>query len=115
MKEKKKPYLTAPQAAEELGYKKANYLTSRCQLGKIPGAYKAGSIWLIPTTWVEKKKEDDAQYGIIRGTRRGRHVTTGAGLARKRPGYTGTGNPPGRPPASKTGEGPDGQETQESN
>jgi len=52
---------------------------------------------MLPAAWVENKKAQDANLGIVRGIRAGGHVTTGAGLNRKRPDYKPTGRPPGRP------------------
>ena len=98
-----KPYITAAEAALALGYTHGGYLTTLCTAGKIPGAYKSGRIWMLPSAWVEAKKAQDAAQGIVRGAGRvGRPVTTGAGLRRRDRGGAGgrsgsTGRPPGRP------------------
>jgi len=92
-----RPYITAAEAALALGYTHGGYLTTLCKDEKILGAYKSGRIWMIPTAWVEERKAHDAALGIVRGTKRGAHVTTGAGQKRKRPEYKPTGRPPGRP------------------
>ena len=102
-----RPYLTAASAARELGYTDGTYITLRCRQGKIPEAYKDGGIWMVPTAWVEARKERDAVYGIVRGTKPGGHVTTGAGLRRKDRGGAGgrpgsTGRQPGRPRKSES-------------
>jgi hypothetical protein len=81
------PFVTASTAARELGYTSSSYLRILCTTGKVPGAYKDGRIWLVPRAWIEQKKEQDVAQGIVRGTRPGRPVTTGAGLNRKRPAY----------------------------
>jgi hypothetical protein len=78
------PYMTATGAARELGYTHSSYLSSRCRLGKIPGAYRDGGTWLIPAQWVADKKAEDAAFGIKRGRKPGRPVTTGKGLNRNR-------------------------------
>jgi len=92
-----RPYVTAAEAALALGYAQGNYITTLCAAGKIPGAYKSGRIWMLPTAWIEERKKLDAEQGIVRGTKSGGHVTTGAGLKRKRPAYQPTGRKPGRP------------------
>jgi hypothetical protein len=97
-----KPYITAAEAALALGYTHGGYLTTLCTAGKIPGAYKSGRIWMLPSAWVDAKKAQDAAQGIVRGVKPGGHVTTGAGLKRKRPAYTPTGKPPGRPRKSES-------------
>jgi hypothetical protein len=76
--------MTATGAARELGYSHSSYLSSRCRLGKIPGAYRDGGIWFIPTQWVTDKKAEDAAFGIVRGKKPGHPVTTGKGLGRNR-------------------------------
>ena len=98
-----RPYITAASAARELGYTNSAYITLRCRQGKIQGAYQDGGIWLVPVAWVESKKAQDAEYGIVRGTKPGGHVTTGAGMNRKRTpyAYKSTGRPPGRPKKSE--------------
>ncbi|MCL2122494.1 MAG: hypothetical protein FWH34_00240 [Desulfovibrionaceae bacterium] len=94
-------HIVAASAAREIGYAR-NYLTTLCTAGKVPGAMKDGRIWLVPVAWVEEQKKRDADAGIARGAGRiGRPVTTGAGLKRKRPAYTPTGRPPGRPKKSE--------------
>jgi len=95
-----RPYITAASAARELGYTQSTYITSRCRLGQIQGAYQDGGIWLVPVAWVQVKKERDAAHGIVRGVKPGGHVTTGAGLKRKRPDYKPTGKPRGWPKKS---------------
>ena len=94
--------MTASGAAKELGYATPSYVARLCAAGKIPGAYQSqgGGPWLVPTAWVEAKKEQDAAAGVERGGGRiGRPVTTGKGLNRKRTqyAYKPTGKPPGRP------------------
>jgi len=100
MTESTRPYLTAAGAAKELGYSQGSAVTVLCNAGRVPGAYKAGRIWLVPAAWVEERKKADADAGIVPGKRpMGRPVTTGAGLNRKRipQAYKPTGRPKGRP------------------
>ena len=100
MKTEKRPYLTAAGAAKELGYSQGSAVTVLCNAGRVPGAYKDGRIWLVPTVWVEERKKAEAAAGIEPGKRpMGRPVTTGAGLNRKRTpvAYKPTGRPMGRP------------------
>ena len=93
--------MTAASAARELGYTHSGYIARLCRLEKIPGAYQDGGTWFIPAAWVQTKKDQDAAAGIVRGLKPGGHITTGAGLNRKRPEYKSTGRPRGRPKKSE--------------
>ena len=50
-------YYTATEAAQVLGYRNGSYLSELCRDGTIP-AYKVGTIWLIPASWVEGKQQE---------------------------------------------------------
>ena len=69
--------------------------------GKIPGAIKIGRDWLIPRAWAEEKAAEREKDEEGRA-KRGRPVTTGAGIQRRDRGGPGgdpyaTGKPSGRP------------------
>lgn len=49
-------YYTTKEAAERLGYRTSVSLCQYCAQGKIPGAKKIGSIWIIPESWVVEKE-----------------------------------------------------------
>lgn len=51
-------YLTLAQAAQLLGYTDGSALRRYCQLDRIPGAYKIGKTWLVPTTWAEEEQKN---------------------------------------------------------
>ena len=56
-------YYTATEAAEKLGYRNSSYISKLCIAGQVP-AYKVGTIWLIPESWVlEKAKESPRGQG----------------------------------------------------
>ena len=50
-------YLTLSQAAEALGYARPDTLRQYCSHGRVPGAKKRGSMWLIPRVWVLSERD----------------------------------------------------------
>ena len=86
------PYLSAAEAAKFLGRSKAN-LSHLIEAGKLPGSYQQGRLWFVPREAALALKMQDEENGVKRTGKRGRPVTTGAGLQRKD-----RGGPGGRPP-----------------
>jgi hypothetical protein len=53
-------FMSATDAANILGYSRASYgsrITQKAREGKIPGAVKLSSVWLIPRVWVEAEQK----------------------------------------------------------
>lgn len=62
-------YYTATEASERLGYRDSSYLSRLCSQGKIV-AYKVGTIWLIPESWVISRLGEEPKGQGSRGVER---------------------------------------------
>ncbi len=52
-------FVTLKEASFMLGLSPKNKnsnLSALCRSGKVPGAWKAGHVWMIPWSWVEARK-----------------------------------------------------------
>ena len=62
-------YFTATEASDCLGYRDSSYLSRLCSQGKIL-AYKVGTVWLIPETWVFSRMGETPKGQGSRGVER---------------------------------------------
>lgn len=91
-------YMTTAEASHALGYRTTRTLLHMCARPETTpeGAYKLGSVWMIPRAWVDARREEMTAQGTLPDGTPGRKPGPHA-KKRARKKYVPTGKSPGRP------------------